>query len=57
VPDPLSDQQIASMSKAEANEALARVSRARAQKNLDPAVEQRLKDEFYKLINHQKTAK
>jgi hypothetical protein len=45
------------MSKAEANEALARVSRARAQKNLDPAVEQRLKDEFYKLINHQKTAK
>ncbi len=57
VPDPLSDEQIASMSKAEANEALARVSRARAQKNLDPAVEQRLKDEFYKLINHQKTAK
>ena len=57
VPDPLTDEQIASMSKAEANEALARVSRARAQKNLDPAVEQRLKDEFYKLINHQKTAK
>lgn len=57
VPDPLTDEQIKSMSKAEANEALARVSRARAQKNLDPAVEQRLKDEFYKLINHQKTAK
>lgn len=57
VPDPLTDEQISSMSKAEANEALARVSRARAQKNLDPAVEQRLKDEFYKLINHQKTAK
>ncbi len=57
IPDPLSDEQIRSMSKAEANEALARVSRARAQKNLDPAVEQRLKDEFYKLINHQKTAK
>ena len=57
VPDPLSDEQIKSMSKAEANEALARVSRARAQKNLDPAVEQRLKDEFYKLINHQKAAK
>jgi Tfp pilus assembly protein PilN len=57
VPDPLSDEQIASMSKAEANEALARVSRARALKNLDPAVEQRLKDEFYRLINHQKTAK
>lgn len=57
IPDPLTDEQIKSMSKAEANEALARVSRARAQKNLDPAVEQRLKDEFYKLINHQKTAK
>jgi Tfp pilus assembly protein PilN len=57
IPDALTDEQIKSMSKAEANEALARVSRARAQKNLDPAVEQRLKDEFYKLINHQKTAK
>lgn len=57
VPDPLSNEQIASMTKAEANEALARVSRARALKNLDPAVEQRLKDEFYRLINHQRTAK
>ncbi|MBU3728495.1 MAG: hypothetical protein FGM37_04510 [Phycisphaerales bacterium] len=57
IPDPLTNEQIASMSKAEANEALARVSRARAMKNLDPAVEQRLKDEFYRLINHQRTAK
>lgn len=57
IPDPLTNEQIASMSKAEANEALARVSRARALKNLDPAVEQRLKDEFYRLINHQRTAK
>lgn len=57
VPDPLSDADIAAMSKAEASQALARVSKARNMKNLDPAVEQRLKDEFYKLINHQKTAK
>lgn len=57
VPDALSDADIAAMSKAEASQALARVSKARNMKNLDPAVEQRLKDEFYKLINHQKTAK
>jgi len=56
IPQPLTDEQIAAMTKAEANEALGRVSRARSLANLDIDTERRLKDEFYKLINRQRTA-
>lgn len=56
IPQPLTDEQIAAMTRAEANEALGRVSRARSLKNLDIDTERRLRDEFYKLINRQNTA-
>lgn len=50
VPDPLTDEQIAAMTQAEAREAAGRVSTARGLSGIDEATEQRLKAEFYKLL-------
>lgn len=50
VPPPLTDEQIAAMSKAEAQEAAARVGRARKESSTDEATAARLKAEFEKLV-------
>ncbi len=51
IPDPLTDQQIASMTPTEAREALGKVSRARGGVGISEADEARLKAEFYKLLD------
>ncbi len=51
---PLSSQQISAMTQAEAREALGRVSKARGAPGLDPAVEARLREEFYLLLEQAK---
>jgi hypothetical protein len=55
VPEPLTDQQIAAMTQAEAREAAGRVSTARGLSGLDEATEARLKAEFYKLLDRART--
>lgn len=50
VPPPLTDEQIAAMSRAEAQEAAARVGRARKESSTDEATAARLKAEFEKLV-------
>ena len=54
IPPPLSTQQISAMTQAEAREALGRVSKARGTSGLDPAIEARLHDEFYRLLEQAK---
>ena len=54
IPPPLSTQQISAMTQAEAREALGRVSKARGTSGLDPAIEARLRDEFYLLLEQAK---
>lgn len=54
IPSPLSSEQISSMTQTEAREALARVSKARGISGIDPAVEARLREEFYLLLDQAK---
>lgn len=54
IPPPLSTQQISAMTQAEAREAIGRVSKARGVPNPDPAVEARLRQEFYLLLEQAK---
>lgn len=57
IPDPISDQAIAGMSRSEAQEMLAKVSKARQIPDLDEATQTRLKSEFDKLLARMKEAK
>ncbi|MCA9285707.1 MAG: hypothetical protein KDA22_10850 [Phycisphaerales bacterium] len=50
IPDPLTDEQIAAMSKAEAESAMSRWAEARLQPGLDEATADRLRKEFYRLM-------
>ena len=54
IPAPLTTEQIAAMTQAEAREYLGRVSTARKTPGIDPAVEARLRDEFYQLLEQAK---
>ena len=54
IPPPLSTQQISAMTQAEARETLGRVSKARGSPGIDPAVEARLREEFYLLLEQAK---
>lgn len=56
VPPPLSDEQIAAMSKAEASEMASRIARARREATLDEAAAKRLKSEFDKLMARSRVA-
>lgn len=56
VPPPLTDEQIASMTKAEASEAASRVAKARREAAVDDATKARLKAEFDKLMARSKVA-
>ena len=57
IPDPISDEAIAAMSRAEAQEMLAKVSKARQIPDLDEATQARLKSEFDKLLARMKESK
>ena len=54
LPPPLTNEQIAAMTQAEAREALGRVSRARGTPGIDDASEARLRAEFYLLLEQAK---
>jgi len=56
IPPPLSREQIRAMSRAEAQTALAAVSRARLRGDLEPETAERLRDEFDLLLQHTKEA-
>lgn len=56
VPPPLTDEQIAAMSKAEASEAASRVAKARREASVDDATRARLKAEFDKLMARSRSA-
>ena len=50
IPEPLTDEQVSAMSKAEAESAMSRWAEARLQPGLDEATADRLRKEFYRLM-------